>query len=67
MVGSFWCDSEIFVLECTINPGCAATLCKYWKWSMLEISTVDFVLFFIFVIFAIADMNYEFICFKIFF
>ena len=66
MVGNFWCDSEIFVLECTINPGCVATRRKYWKRIMLEISTVDFVLFFIFVIFAIADMNYEFICFKIF-
>ena len=33
---------------------------------MPEISTKDFVLFFIFVIFAVVDMNYEFIGFKIF-
>ena len=33
---------------------------------MPEISTLDFVLFFIFVIFAAVDMNYEFIGFKIF-
>ena len=32
---------------------------------MPELSTLDFVLFFIFVIFAVVDMNYEFICFKI--
>ena len=32
-----------------------------------KISTLDFVLFFIFVIFAVVDMNCEFICFKIFF
>ena len=32
---------------------------------MPEISTLDFVLFFIFVISAVVDTNYEFICFKI--
>ena len=34
---------------------------------MPETSTLDFVLFFIFVIFAVVDMNYEFTGFKIFF
>ena len=34
---------------------------------MPEISTLDFVLFFIFVILAVVDMNYEFIFLKIFF
>ena len=67
MVDSFWCDSEIFVWECTINPACVATQREYWKRIMPEISTLDFVLFFIFVTFAVVDMNYEFICFKIFF
>ena len=67
MVGSFWYDSEIFVSECTINPACVATHPKYWKQIMPKISTLDFVLFFIFVIFAVVDMNCEFICFKIFF
>ena len=65
--GSFWCDSEIFVKECTINPACVATHHKYWKKNMPEISTLDSVLFFIFVVFAAVDMNYEFICFSIFF
>ena len=34
---------------------------------MLEMSALDFILFFIFVIFAVVDMNYDFICFKILF
>ena len=34
---------------------------------MPEIIDLDFALFFIFVILALVDMNYEFICFKIFF
>ena len=34
---------------------------------MPEIRTLDFVLFFVFVIYAVVDMNYEFISFKVFF
>ena len=67
MVGRIWCDNETFVWECTINPACVATRRNNWKLIMPEISTLDIILFFIFVIFAVVDMNYGFFFFKFFF